>query len=482
MSSLPFGRGALIFIGCYLLFMLGLGYLAKRTRRSESLSDFYLAGKNLGGFVLLLTLYATQYSGNTLLGYPGEAYRRGFVWIMSVGFMIAIVVVYLLFAPRLYHQAKRFNYVTPGDWLDYRFGLPVLTATANLLMVIALSNYLLAQLMAMGHVAVGLSGNKMPYWVGVVFLSLIIIMYENMGGMRAVAWTDCIQGLMLLLGLLGMLIAVVPSPQHFRVATEWILSNQPQKVAVPTWELCRTWMSTILLVGFSGAVYPQAIQRIYAARNVRALKRSLSLLVFMPFITTLVVFFIGILGIQYFSDLKGITADQVMPMLLRKWSDQSMWMYAMAVLVVTGILAAIMSTADSVLLSLSSILTKDFLGKTVLKNSSEERLTQIGKRLSWLIVAILVVLAMVPRVTLWGLTELKMELLVQISPLFVLGSLWRRLTAKAAFVGMLAGAVLAVSLKFGGFAKLWGLHAGFLGWGLNLLLCMTLSFGKLKCR
>lgn len=83
MSSLPFGRGALIFIGCYLLFMLGLGYLAKRARRSESLSDFHLAGKNLGGFVLLLTLYATQYSGNTLLGYPGEAYRRGFVWIMK---------------------------------------------------------------------------------------------------------------------------------------------------------------------------------------------------------------------------------------------------------------------------------------------------------------------------------------------------------------------------------------------------------------
>ena len=124
MTDIPFGLGAVLFVGGYLVFLLGLGYLAKRRRTSNSLSEFYLAGRSLGGFVLFLTLYATQYSGNSLLGYPGEAYRLGFAWLMSVGFMMAIVVVYLIFAPRLYLISRRYHYVTPGDYIKHRFGSP----------------------------------------------------------------------------------------------------------------------------------------------------------------------------------------------------------------------------------------------------------------------------------------------------------------------------------------------------------------------
>ncbi|MFQ5793394.1 MAG: hypothetical protein ACE5JI_23225, partial [Acidobacteriota bacterium] len=182
MSGLPFGVGVTVVLGVYLLSILGLGLYARHARRSESLSDFYLAGRSLGGPVLLLTLYATQYSGNTLLGYPGEAYRMGFPWIMSVGFMMAIVVVYLLIAPRLCLLAKHFHYVTPGDWLDHRFGSPALSLLANSLLVIAVANYLLAQLMAMGHVMAGLSEGTVPYWMGVILLTLVIIVYETLGG------------------------------------------------------------------------------------------------------------------------------------------------------------------------------------------------------------------------------------------------------------------------------------------------------------
>ena len=212
MTEIPFGLGAILFVAGYLGLLLVLGYLAKRRRVSDSLDEFYLAGRSLGGFVLFLTLYATQYSGNSLLGYPGEAYRLGFAWLMSVGFMMAIVVVYLIFAPRLYQISRRYRYVTPGDYIKHRFGSPSLTLWSNFLFVAVIINYLLAQLMAMGHVVAGLSANLMPYWLGVVILTLVIIIYETLGGMRAVAWTDCIQGVMLLVGLVGLLVAVVPGP------------------------------------------------------------------------------------------------------------------------------------------------------------------------------------------------------------------------------------------------------------------------------
>jgi Na+/proline symporter len=103
-------------------------------------------------------------------------------------------------------------------------------------------------------------------------------------------------------------------------------------------------------------------------------------------------------------------------------------------------IAAIMSTADSVLLTLSSILAKDLLGKSVLRGASDARLTQAGKLASWVVVGALLVVALVPRITLWGLTELKMELL-PVTP----------------------------------YARPWGLHDGTVGWLVNLGVCVGLS-------
>jgi Na+/proline symporter len=475
MTGNPFGLGGLVVVGVYVAGILCVGYLAKRARKGESMGDFYLAGNSLGPFVLFATLYATQYSGNSLLGYPGEAYRLGFSWIMSVGFMMAIIVMYLVIAPKLYRASRELKFVTPGDWLDHRFGSPVLTLAASVICVVALGNYLLAQLMSMGHVVAGLSGDAVPYWVGVVSLTTVILAYETMGGMRAVVWTDAAQGILLLVGLGGVLVAVLPGPSHLQAVTEWIATAAPEKVAVPTWSMCVTWLSTLLLVGVSGSVYPQALQRIYAARSAHALRTGVSLMVIMPLLTMTPIFLVGIIGLRELSGLEGISADQVMPLMLAKWAATSRWLYVVSLSVMLAVIAAIMSTADSVLLTISSILAKDLLGKSVLKGASDGQLTQAGKWASWVVIAVLVSVALVPRITLWGLTELKMELLLQVSPLFLLGLHWPRLTARAALVGMVTGLVVALVLPQSPYSRLGGLHDGTIGWMVNLVLCVTLS-------
>ena len=132
-------------------------------------------------------------------------------------------------------MAQRHQFVTPGDWFAHRFGSPALTLVANLLLVAAIANYLLAQLMAMGLITAGLSGGAVPYWVGVVLLTLVVLVYETVGGMRAVAWTDTVQGLMLMVGLTGLLVAAAPTPDHLTRATESIAATSPDKTAVPGW-------------------------------------------------------------------------------------------------------------------------------------------------------------------------------------------------------------------------------------------------------
>ncbi|MBI2187242.1 MAG: sodium:solute symporter family protein [Acidobacteria bacterium] len=475
MSASGFGITGLAVVVLYLAAMVYVGLLARRARVSNSLGDFYLAGRTLGPFVLFATLYATQYSGNSFLGYPGEAYRIGFAWVMSVGFMTAIIVAYLLFAPRLYRESRRLPLITPGDWLDHRFGSPALTLAANLVLVAAIANYLLAQLMAMGHVVAGLSGGSLPYWVGVVGLTAVILIYETLGGMRAVAWTDAVQGVLIIVGLGGILAAVVPSPGHLAAITEWVAATAPEKAAVPPWSVCVTWASTLVLIGVSGAVYPQAIQRIYAARSARALKRGVAAMACMPLATMVPLFLVGIISLRELSALEGIAADQVMPLLLARWAAASPWLYAASLAVMLAVVAAIMSTADSVLLTLSSIIAKDFIGKTVLKGAPDTRLTRAGKVCSWAVVGVLVAVALVPRITLWGLIELKMEILIQVAPLFMLGIHWRRLTAQAALAGLLSGIAVSFALPAAGYARPLGVHDGLIGALANLLVSVAWS-------
>jgi SSS family solute:Na+ symporter/sodium/pantothenate symporter len=478
LSEVPLGPGGWAFVSLYILSLLVVGYIAKRSQQDESLGDFYLAGGSLGTVVLLLTLYATQYSGNTVLGYPGEAYRLGFAWIMSVSFMMAIVVAYLPFAPSLHRLSKLHGFVTPGDFLDFRFRSPALSFLANGVLVIAIGNYLLAQFMAMGHMVAGFSGQAVPYWVGVAVLVLVIVIYETMGGLRAVAWTDFAQGLLLLVGVVGLLVWVAPTPSHWRSLTEWLAQYDPTKTAVPDGPTAVRWLETVVLVGFSGAVYPQAIQRIYAAKSARVLKRSLQLMILLPLVTIVPVVLTGLVGLRHFAGLEGIEADQIVPMLLREWATQSVLSYTLSVLVLTGALAAIMSTADSVLLSLSSILAKDFLGKTVLASSSEATLTWTGKLLSWLLTGFLAWLAITPRITLWGLIELKFELLIQVAPAIILGVTWPRLEARAALAGLAVGTAVAGWLALSGVPEVFGLQPGLFALGLNLALCALLSRGR----
>ncbi len=469
--------GAIALLAIYAGALALIAFLSRRASTAGSLSDFYLAGRGLGVPVLVLTLYATQYSGNSLIGYPGEAYRMGFAWIMSASFMMAVVVVYLTFAPGLKQAASEHAFVTPADWFDHRWGSPLLTHCANLLLIVAITNYLLAQLMAIGHLTEGISDGAIPYAAGVLLFAVVIVLYETLGGLRAVAWTDALQGVLLLIGLAGILAAVLTSSGGLFGLTEWLTENRPELVQRPEPDLLRTWMSNILTVGFAAAVYPQAIQRIYAARSARVLRRSLGIMAFMPLVTMPVVVLVGLYGVRrYDGELGEIGADQVMPMLLREWTQGSPLFAISASLVLLGAMAAIMSTADSVLLSLSSILTKDVLGRGLLKDADEAKLTRWGKTLSWAIMAALVAVALVPRLTLWGLAELKNELLCQVSPLFFLGVGWRGLTARGALIGLAAGTSVAAGTKLLGYGKVYGIHTGLLGLVLNVALCVGVSW------
>ncbi len=465
----------LLSIGVYLLLLIGLGLLAKKKRTSNSLKDFYLAGSGLGTFVLLLTLYATQYSANTMLVTPAEVVNQGMGMILVLGYMTAIVIFYLTFAPQLFQISRQQDFITPGDWFDFRFKYPALTLTANIILVIVSVNFLLSQLMAMGHIASGITDGQVPYWAGVVFLAFVVIIYESLGGMRAVAWTDVLQGLMLFAGLGGLFFIVMPGTDELTEISEWLIVNEPHKIGMPGTDFRIYWASTVLMIGLAGAVYPQVVQRIYAARSVKVLRQSLGAMVFMPLLTVLILFLLGMISIPHFANQQEISNDTVLPQMLRYWGNESSLAFGLTVLVVVGLLAAIMSTADSVLLSLSSIVAKDILGKSIMKGVPEERLTRAGKIFSWIIMFVMVLIALQTKITLWGLIELKMQILIQIAPLFILGIHSQRVSARGMMWGLCIGFTFAIGTFFLDISTMGGVQVGLIGLVLNVITCYVFS-------
>jgi solute:Na+ symporter, SSS family len=479
--SLPFGPGALIVVGVYVLSLLGIGAYAYSQRRENSLHDFFLAGKNMGFAVLVLTLYATQYSGNTLLGFSGATYRQGLSFLVCVHFMTAIVICYLIFAPGLYRLSRENNFLTPGDFVFHRFQSQFLRILVTLLMVYALCNFTLAQMRTLGTAFAGISQGRIPMWVGVVGLALVMLVYESLGGMRSVAWTDSIQGAMLLVGFSLLLVLALTQFGSIPQALSKLASSPEtvHKVQVPSSEGVRNWFSFIVLVGLGAAIYPQAIQRIYAARNATVLKRSLAVMAFLPLTTALVSVIIGLLMAAHHPELSDgnfagapIPSETVLTLMCIEIMQASAFGYWLVVLIFSALLAAVMSTADSALLSISSMVTHDLYGQTFRPNADQAHLTRVGKMVTWALLIPIVWAALVYEGNLIQLLKIKFELLIQCVPAIYLGVHSRTLGARAVIAGLIVGLLLTLVLIAMDLSRVSGIHAGIIGLAANLAICL----------
>lgn len=479
-------------VGIYLLSLLAVGWVAFNKRKEESLGDFFLAGRTMGFGVLLLTLYATQYSGNTLLGFSGGAYREGLRFLVSLHFMTAIVVAYLLFAPALYRLSREQGFITPGDFIEHRFGSRPLRILITLLMIYALCNFTLAQMKTLGTVFAGVSQGRIPMWAGVVGLAVVMLVYESMGGMRSVAWTDVIQGGILFVGFALLLYMALTHVGDLPSALEKLSVDPITRVKVepPDADGVRRWLSFILMVGLGAAIYPQAIQRVYAARDAKTLKHSLAGMAFLPLTTTIVAVVVGIVMAAHHPGLDLETnsgnipntvtpSETVLPLLCLEVMQASEFGYWLVVVIFAALLAAIMSTTDSALLSIGSMVTQDLYGQYIRPQADQEHLTRVGRWVSWGLMVPIVWAALEYEGNLIQLLKIKFELLIQCVPAFYLGIHWNKLTARTVVTGVIVGLTVTLGLLWSGdlglaetnHPQVWGFHAGLTGLAANLLVC-----------
>ena len=207
-----------IFVLLYWTYCISMGI--RSARMVKTASDYFIAGRRLSMWVFILAATATSFSGWTFMGHPGLIYRDGFQYAYASFYVITIPFTGVLFLKRQWILGKRFGYVTPGEMFSDYFqgeGIRILTVLVALLFSIP---YLGVQLGASGYLFNVLTDGFLNQNIGMWVLSLVVLIYVATGGLRAVAYVDTLQCILLALGI------VITGTIALNAVGSWTLLNE----------------------------------------------------------------------------------------------------------------------------------------------------------------------------------------------------------------------------------------------------------------
>jgi len=428
-------------LSAYFLIVLVIGFIA-RTRWKSTPDTYFLADRKLGTLILLGTMVATNFSAFTVFGTSGAGYRDGYAFFPIMGFGTGFMALaFWILGRKIRQVGLEHGLVTPPELVNRLYQSPALSFLFAIVMIIFTIPYLALQPMAAGYALETLLG--LPYFYGCVLVTGIILLYTLRGGMRAVAWTDLFQGLLMFSLLAVSLIMVAWHHGGFVEANQKVLAANPELFSRPgglgKYSL-GIWFSFMVLWFFCDPMFPQLFQRFFSAKNDHSLSR---IMVLYPLVCTLVFFMpiaVGVLGRLSFPELAGKQADRILPMVLTLIAGDFM-----AALVMAAGLAALMSTMDSQLLTLSSIFTRDIVPR-VGKSGDESSIT--GRVFVIVLSLAGLALAYKPPATILQIATQTFTGLAVLFPTVIFGLYFKRVYPAAAILSILCGEVALIAFYF----------------------------------
>ncbi len=439
----------IIVFSAYFIVVLLIG-IATRTRWKSTPENYFLADRKLGTLVLLGTMVATNFSAFTVFGASGAGYRDGYAFFPIMGFGTGFMAItFWILGRKIWEIGRSHGVVTPPELIRYLYGNRALSFVFAMVMIIFTIPYLALQPMAAGYALEALLG--LPYFFGCILVTVIIVLYTLRGGMRAVAWTDLFQGSVMFVMLLASLIVVVQNHGGLSAANQKILSLSPELFSRPGGTgkyLPGIWLSFMLLWFFCDPMFPQLFQRFFTARSQRTISRIMLLYPLVCTVVFIMPIAIGVIGRLSIPDLVGKDADRILPLLMTHLSGD-----VMATLVIAAGMAALMSTMDSQLLTLSSIFTRDIL--PLLRRKASEG-TVTGRLFVIFLSLAGLALAYRPPATILQIATQTFTGLAVLFPTVIFGLYFRRRYVQPAILSILCGetALVAFYMKWiptGGF-------------------------------
>ena len=460
---------AIVFI-VYLLFMIGIGLFFFLRSKGAGEKEYFLGGRKMGPWVSALSAGASDMSAWVLMGLPTAIYAKGLgqLWI-AVGLAIGYALSWIFEAKRL----RAFSIVsddaiTIPQYLTRRFKSKsyALQVVCAVIFLIAYTIYAASSISAAGTLfnkVIGIDSNIAMYLAAV-----IIIAYTFMGGFSAVCWTDFFQGL-LMLG--ALLLAPILALSMLNISSEAIVAETPAFYNPMT-----SWQDIASGLGWGLGYFgmPHIIIRFLSVKSQKDIKKSAGIGITW---TTLILVFAALVGIF---GRRMLAYDQTMvdneTVFINMVHEIFKYLPVISGILLSAILAASMSTADSQLLAAASAFSSDVYKPIVRNNKASDReMLWTGRMVVLIIAVVALVIAVNPNSgtimslvsNAWGVFG------AAFGPVILLSLFWKRLNFLGALTGIIAGA--AVDILWLAFMSGTGLYEIIPGFAAGLIVAVAVS-------
>ncbi|NRB62145.1 MAG: sodium/proline symporter [Saprospiraceae bacterium] len=440
-----------------ILFLIGIW----ASRRINSMSDFYVGGKNIGVWAVTFSARATGESGWLLIGVTGMGALAGVsaYWIV-VGEVLGVAASWFLMAKRFKRKTDDYKSITVPDYLESHFRTPThrLRILAACVLAVFTTIFVSSQIDATGIAFESFLG--VDYYQGAILGFLIVLIYIFVGGFVAVVWSDLFQGLLMFVGLL-----LLP-------AVAWISMKGP----VGIWEQLHVidprmtniwggfadpWMNVFTIMGFAmiGLGFlgsPQVYVRFMSIREESLIDKGRWIAILFTLLTDAAAVTIGILARVFFTEngqdpeaIFGIGGTDVLKMLAEQFLPYTLFAVYVAI-----VLSAIMSTIDSLLVLASSAIVRDFYQKIFRPDLKDEELTRISRWVTVTIALIALGLAMTiallspERQIFWVIIFGWSGIAATFCPVIILSLFWKGYSEQGAIASMISGFLCVPLFKF----------------------------------
>ncbi|AQS11583.1 sodium/proline symporter [Clostridium saccharobutylicum] len=424
-------------IGVYLLILLGIGYYSYR--KTTNISDYMIGDRGLGPLVTALSAGASDMSGWMLMGLPGAVYLTGIsnFWL-GIGLTLGAYLNYLLLAPRfrVYTEVANDSLTIP-DYLENRFKdkSNMLRLVSGIVILVFFILYVSSGIVAGGKLFVDTFG--LTYTMGVVVTLSVVVLYTYFGGFLAVSLTDFFQGTLMFICLVTVPvvtyinIGVTPGTfVHKLVDIDPQLFNMFRGTSI-------TAIISLMAWGLGYFGQPHIIVRFMAIKSASELKSARRIGISWMAIGLLGAVASGLIGLVYFTEHNSPLSDPETVFL--RLGDILFHPFITGI-ILSAVLAAIMSTISSQLLVCSSSITKDFYLAFFNKEASENQQMVIGRLSVVVVAAFATVLAYLPNKTILDIVgQAWAGFGSAFGPVLLLSLHWKRMNKWGALSGMIVG-------------------------------------------
>jgi len=442
----------------YACIMIGIGFFySKGTKNNE---DYFLGGRNLGSWTAAISAEASDMSGWLLMGLPGSIYMAGTgqVWI-AVGLLAGTILNWYIVASRLRkYTIVANNSLTIPAFFDNRFrSNGVLRIVAGIIVTVFFAVYTASAFSSGAKLFATLFGTDanfdQVYLIGLAVASVLILIYTFLGGFKAVCTTDLIQGMLMLVAILSVPIiayAILTYDNSYSGALAskgiedassylnfFYENGEPIKA---------TSVISSLAWGLGYFGMPHILVRFMAVKSDKEIKKSAKIAITWVSLSFVASILIGIVGRAYLSTLlDGSTSETVFIRMIQQTFQNNWLVIFIGGIFLCGILAAIMSTADSQLLVTASAVSEDMYKGVIKKDASEKSSLLVGK-ITVVIVAVLAFfIALDPDSSIMGLVSNAWAGFgAAFGPVVLLALFWKRSNAAGALAGMISGAATVI--------------------------------------